>query len=280
MTGFSAVLFRNMLWLAALCLALAVVAAAAGVTLTVQGEGGWADVGSALMSLAIALLIGGAVAGVVKVAEQARSDQASCDEHRQQTAANWAGTLMDIVGVDHTVETARKLMNAHRTALTYNREHTNLIAAQLTLRQAWFDPLVANDQEVDEAGHRIADYLQQMTSYLAALTDEYEAEYLRVARQQLVDEAWLRATAGDAAKPAAQSSETFPENEDSLLPDAFFTATKTWQMMKQLPRLSGFLDKATFEHGFFLSSYEAVKPLLEAHADIQKRAEPFKVKAI
>jgi hypothetical protein len=281
MTGFSTVLFRNMLRLSALCLALAVVAAAAGVTLTVQGDGGWADVGAALMSLAIAALIGGAVAGVVKVAEQARTDQASCDEHRQQTAANWAGTLMDIVGVDHTVETARKLMNAHRTALTYNREHANLIAAQLTLRQAWFDPLVANDQKVDEAGHRIAEYLQQMTSYLATLTDEYEAEYLGVARQQLVDDAWLRATAGHAAKPATQSSETSPrENEDSLLPDAFFSGTTTWQMMKQLPCLSAFLDKATFEHGSFLTSYEAVKPMLEAHADIQTRAEPFKVKPI
>lgn len=274
-------LFRSMLWLAALCFALALVAGAVGVALTVQGEGGWSDVGSALMSLAIALLIGGAVAGVVKVAEQERSDQASRDEERQQAAASWAGTLMDVVGVDHTVETARKLINAHRTALTYNREHTNLIAAQLTLRQAWFDPLVANDREVDAAGHKIADYLQQMTEYLAALTDEYEAEYLRVARQQLVDEAWLKATAGGAAVPATQSSEADPrENEGPRIPDAFYTGTKTWQMLKQLPSLSAFLDKSTFEHGSFITSYVAVKPLLEAHADIQTREERFKVKAI
>lgn len=279
MSRFSSVLYRYMLWLAALCLGLALVAAAVGVTLTVEGEGGWPDVGSALMSLAIALLIGGAVAGVVKVAEQERSDRASRDEERQQTAANWAGTLMDVVRVDHMVETARKLMNAHRTALTYNREHTNLIAAQLTLRQAWFDPLVANDQEVDAAGGKIADYLQLMTEYLAALTDEYEAEYLRVARQQIVDDAWLKATAG--SRLPAQSSQAAPrENEDSLIPDAFYTGTKTWQMMKQLPSLSAFLDKATFEHGSFITSYEAVKPLLEAHADIQKREERFEVKAI
>ena len=141
---------------------------------------------------------------------------------------------MDVVGVDHTVETARKLLNAHRTALTYNREHTNLIAAQLTLRQAWFDPLVANDQEVDAAGHKIAHYLQQMTAYLAP-TNEYEAEYLRVARQQIVDDAWLRATAG--SRTPTESSLVDPrENDDSLLSDAFYTGTKTWQMMNGFPQ--------------------------------------------
>ena len=259
MSGLSALLFQKMLWLAA-CLALAVVAAALGVILTVKGEGGWSDVGSALMSLAIALLIGGAVAGVVKLSEQERSDQTARAKESQQTAANWAGVLMEVVGVDHTVETARKLMNAHRTALTYNREHTNLIAAELILRQAWFDPLVANDREVDGDGHRIADYLMQMTNYLGALTDEYEDQYLRVARQQLVDEAWLTATA-----------EAPRETDDSLIPDAFYTGTKTWQMMKQLPSLGEFLEKATFEQGPFLTSYKAVKPLLEARAGIQEQ---------
>ena len=217
MSRLSSVLYRYMLWFAALCLGLALVAAAVGVSLTVEGEGGWHDVGSALMSLAIALLIGGAVAGVVKVAEQERNDRASVDEAKQQRAADWAGTLMNVVGVDHLVETARKLMNAHKTALTYNREHTHLIAAQLTLRQVLFDPLVANDQTVDSAGHKIADYLEQMTEYLAALTDEYEAEYLRVARQQLLDEAWLKATVSGTATPPTKSSAAAPRQRLSFI---------------------------------------------------------------
>ena len=94
--------------------------------------------------------------------------------------------LGDLVEVDQTLETARQLIYAHRTAKTYSEQYARIVATRLSLRRIWFDPLVANDKQ------NIRDLLTKMIAYVDALGAEYEERYLAVARQQRIDEEGLR----------------------------------------------------------------------------------------
>lgn len=82
---------------------------------------------------------GGAAAVWVKSVEQTREDRAT-----------WRDLLRDVVEVDQTMAVARQLIAAHKTAKTYSEQYANIVAARLTLRRVWLDPLVANDKSGKE----------------------------------------------------------------------------------------------------------------------------------
>ena len=122
-----------MRWLTAVFAVIAVLAGIAGSFLAVlyHNKSGWSDVGTALLALAVTFLVGGAAATWVKAAEQRRENQAT-----------WRDLLHNVVEVDQTLAVARQLIAAHKTARTYSEQYANIVAARLTLRRVWLDPLV------------------------------------------------------------------------------------------------------------------------------------------
>src|SRR5262245_35739395 len=140
-----------------------------GAILAVDHYGdGWGDVGKALMSLAVALLVTGGASVAVKVLEQSRSDR-----------EGWGELLKKLVEAEETVEVAGILINAHRSALTYSQQHAKVLATKLALRQVALDPLVVTAKD-----SKLTDCLNQMLWALFDLGEEYREKYLDISEKQ------------------------------------------------------------------------------------------------
>jgi hypothetical protein len=235
---------------------LGLVVGAAGAGLAVKHNAdGWGDVGKALLSLAVGLLVGGAAALVIKLAEQARSERSS-----------WSDHLKTIVEVDETLEVARRLIIAHKTAKTYSEQYSEVVAAKLKLRQVSLAPLVANDHNSESLGRK----LSRMMVWMDQLSKEYEDNYLRMGRQQRIDEAYLTARQKEIQQVSAhvadqQGQACGDENND------FYKPTCSWMMLQELPRLREFLDGSAFNNSVFFTNFKEVKPMLEHRAGIPER---------
>jgi hypothetical protein len=240
--------------------ALAAAAAVPGVILTVvfYNESGWSDVGRSLLALAVTFSVGGAAAAALKAVDGARDDRAA-----------WRDMLRDIVEVDQTLEVARQLIAAHKTAKTYSEQYVRILAARLILRRVWFDPLVANDSTRKGEAASIRDHLDHMKGYVDALGAEYERSYLPVARQQRIDEEYLKLRTTELA------ARTGPP---PALDDPVYQPTSAWAMLRdtaRFPLLEALLDETRFESSAFLTAYTALKPMLEQRAGIQQRRDGF-----
>jgi len=284
----------RLLRLASVFVLLSLVAAVGG-TLLVVGPApttGWADVGKALLSLAVALFVGGAATVVVKRAEEERDAAAAQAERAREERASWAALLSQVVEVHETAQVARRLIATHQSARTYRDQHAALLAARLTLRRVWFDPLVANDAARDtppnpgvtppqertleaqgqtadrppsEAGVR--DELHKMMDYLDQLGAEYATGYLPVARQQRVDEAYLDLRCRElAARRATGGGRGVVDESDPVL-----GPTPAWGLLLgNAALLKAFIGKE-FEASEFLRAYVALKLILERKAGFEPR---------
>ena len=274
--------------LALLFVLLAVLAGVAGSLLVVHyyNKSGWSNVGTALLALAVTFSVGGAAATWVRSVEQTRENQAA-----------WRDLLRDVVQVDQTLEVARQLIAAHKTARTYNEQYAKIIDTRLILRRVWLDPLVANDQR-REGDVTIRSHLDRMKNYVEKLGEEYEKSYLRVARQQRIDEEYLKRRVGDLAScreapensPRRQSGATevggavpLTDLGDRLAyrqrkpdrSDPVYLPTLAWKMLQkrnQFPRLVEFLDDCEYERCDFVKGFTGVKQMLEKRAGIKRES--------
>jgi hypothetical protein len=159
----------------------AAMSAAVGIWLLVIGSSGDdnTEVGKWLLALSSALLVAGAVSTVVRVVEVSRTERET-----------WAERLHDVMAARDTVAMARLFLSAHATAKTYQDQAAELIHVRAKLRRLKAEPGVAKDRNLLSA-------IDLMLGYLDDLGREYEACYLTVARQQLLDEAWLKKRVAD-----------------------------------------------------------------------------------
>lgn len=245
--------------LALLFVLVAVLAGISGSFLAVHyyNKSGWSDVGKALLTLAVTFLVGGAAATLVRVVEEAR-----------ETRAAWRDLLRDVVEVDQTLDVARQLIAAHKTARTYSEQYANIVHTRLTLRRVWVDPLVANDKS-----GAIRSHLDRMKRYVEDLGEEYETSYLRVARQQRIDEEYLKRRVGDLAS-RREASQNNPDQQGSGTEvDPVYLPTLAWEMLqesRQFPLLVAFLDDRDYERCKFKKGFKDVRPILEKRAGIKR----------
>jgi hypothetical protein len=274
--------------LALLFALFAVLAGLAGSFLAVHyyNKSGWSNVGTALLALAVTFSVGGAAATWVRSVEQTRENRAA-----------WRDLLRDVVEVDQTLEVARQLIAAHKTARTYSEQYAKIVDTRLTLRRVWLDPLVANDQH-REGDVTIRSHLDRMKDYVESLGKEYEKSYLRVARQQRIDEEYLKRRVGDLAscREALENSagrqggatevggavpltdlgdgpafrQQKPDGSDPV-----YSPTLAWKMLEersQFPRLVEFLDDREYERCAFVKGFTGVKQILEKRAGIKRES--------
>jgi hypothetical protein len=220
------------------------------------GQAG-ADIGRSLMSLGIALLISGAAAIVVKKVEEANANRSV-----------WAGLLGDVVEVDSTLEIARRLILAHKTARTYSEQYANILRGKLTLRQVALDPLVV--RAPDRAS--IQGHLEAMMKWIDRLGLEYQSAYLHAARQQRLDEAYFKSYEDSTVAEDAKSAATHVEHWGITAVPGYYEPTRAWSEIEGFEQLANFLGPQ-FEKSDFFTAYKAVKPLLEKHAGMGRRAE-------
>src|SRR6266852_984856 len=132
-----------------------------------------AEVGKWLLTVAAAFVLTGVLSVGVKQIDQRRSEREA-----------WHAVLKDLVAASQTVLVARLRLRAQQSALTYQEQLAELSRVRVELRGIEATGLVIGEKSLQED-------ISKMRRYLEALGSEYEAGYLRVARQQRLDELWL-----------------------------------------------------------------------------------------
>lgn len=199
-----------------------------------------AEVGKWLLTVTAALVFTGALSMVVKQLDERRSD-------RQR----WYGVLNDLGDANHTIAMLRLYLVAEQSALTYMKQLAELVRARQELRRISAIDIVMKDPELPE-------HINGMQKYLEALGQECEDGYLRVARQQRLDEVWLTDQMKAASDKVASDSADAP-----VLPDGLAKPTRAWYMLKGFPQLAALLDDHTFQISAFCIHYKLAKRRLE-----------------
>jgi len=205
------------------------------------------EVGRWLLTVAVALVLTGAVSMIVKQIDQRRIEREA-----------WHTVLNDLVAADQTVMLGRFRLQAHKSALTYQKELAEFMSARVELRRICAIGIVIGDR-------RLRDQISAMREYLDALAWEYDRGYLCVARQQRLDELWLT----DQIKAVKDGADV------PVLPALLAEPTKAWGMLqdhKQFPRLAALLDPYAFPIDTFRTNYKLAKSCLEIHAGIEARS--------
>lgn len=200
-----------------------------------------------LLTVAAALVLTGALGVVVKQIDQRRSERDA-----------WHAVLNDLVAANQTVTLARVRLQAQRSAKTYQEQLAELMRARVELRRICAIGIVIGEPP-------LRDHVDAMREYLDALGSEYENGYLRVARQQRLDELWLN----DQIK-AANTGTGAP-----ALPAPLAEPTQAWLLLqdpKRFPRLAALLDDDAYSIDTFRTNYKRAKARLEVRAGFGSRS--------
>ena len=231
-------------------LALCAVAAVAGAFIllnrshTVDVD---AEVGKWLLTVAAALVLTGALSIVVKQIDQRRSEREA-----------WHGILNNLVAANQKVVLARVRLQAHQSAKTYQEQLAEVMGARVEVRRIGALDIVNRDRS-------LSDQITKMREYLDELGQEYAAEYLRVARQQRLDEVWLTAQMNAANDGGGGGG----GGGAPKLPDPVAGPTRAWLLLtdaSRFPRLAALLDERAFPIDTFRTNYKLAKECLEMHA--------------
>jgi hypothetical protein len=200
-------------------------------------------IGTWLLQLSLVFAGTGVVSLVVRQSEVSRARREA-----------WAESLHQLIGAHDEVQMASRLLSAHATAKTYAEQIKVLTSARGTLRR------LASSPGVYEYA-LLHDELMKMRSYLKDLIKEYQQKYLRVARQQRLDELVLDYRLKSLAAADEQAFHELPDDLGKPLP-----AGLALQDPDQFPFLNDF--RTSFKVGAFRSSYEAAKPLMQQKAGL------------
>ena len=110
--------------------------------------------------------------------------------------------LADLRLVHDRSESARLLIAAHRSAKTYGEQMRGLIACEVVLLKVKRTLDLAPSERHEKESRCLAD----MLGYLRALSDEYRAEYKKVADCQRYDEALTTARSRPPRTPRCPPS--------------------------------------------------------------------------
>ncbi len=235
-------------WLTAILGALGV-ALAAGAFALLEGASKTdvnAEFGKWLLTVAAGLWITGALSVVVRQIDQRRSERET-----------WHTVRDDLVAANQIVMLARMRLVAHQSARIYQDQLGEFMRARAELRRISALGIVVADRDL----HR---HIRAMRDYLDALGEEYEAGYLRVERQQRLDELWLT-----DQMQAANDGTLNP-----MLPKRLAEPTEAWRQLsdpERFPQLARLLRKDVFLIDAFRSNYKLAKRRLEELAGFEFR---------
>jgi hypothetical protein len=199
-----------------------------------------AEVGKWLLTVTAALVFTGALSMVVKQIDERRSQQ-----------QRWYGVLNDLGAANHTIAMLRLYLAAEQSALTYMEQLAELVRVRQELRRICAIDIVMKDEVLPK-------HIKAMQKYLEAVGQECEGVYLRVARQQRLDEVWLTDQMKAASVEAVRESADAP-----VLPDGLDHATTAWCMLARLPKVAALLEYHAFQLSAFCIHYELAKWHLE-----------------
>lgn len=234
-----------------LFIGLAVLFAAAGIRVLMAGsvsDPDMIEIGRWLLTLSAGSATAGAFTAAFRLVESRRVERES-----------WGRRLSELMAGHDAVQVAKSRIAAHKTARAYSEEVTRLTAVRAQLRRLDDEPDVRDADLL-----RVS--LKRMWTYLEDLGVEYEAKYLRAARQQRADEAWLTTQAKRYAEKSEQP------------PDEFFGALPAGQLLenaKEFPNLVAFLKE--FEKSKFIIGFKDARDELEKRSGVRSRRDDVRL---
>lgn len=166
--------------------------------------------------------------------------------------------MHDLVTVNQMVVMVRFRLNANRSALAYQEQLAELVRARLELKRISGIDLVIGEQPLRE-------HINDMQTYVELLGKECATGYLRVARQQRLDELWL----------IEQMKAVNNGRRTPVLPSRLAEPAESWCLLmdrKQYPRLGALLDSEAFEIDAFRINYKLAKRRIATHAGFGDRS--------
>jgi len=178
------------------------------------------EVGKAGLTLIVGVILGG-------VLKQALDAHAQNLDERSKQRDRLLAMLTNLENTYDSIQNARLLISAQRSARAYSLQIQQVILARvmlLNIKRSISDSLTTQVQGRD----LIRVGLDQMINYLADLCNEYREGYPKVSDTQRFDEEVTTRRISQAAKEASPSGPDFPVRSEYA-----------WQML---------IDKRTFEH--------------------------------
>jgi hypothetical protein len=183
-----------------------------------MGDTMWEEAAKASLNLVTGIILG----GFLKLLLDAHS---RAQETRTQRSDFRLGIITRLEAIIDQLETARLLINAHRSVRTYEEQMRQLLAVRASVLDVQRS-IEAVRTEMDDAD-QVLSHINQMDKYLAELGAEYKNEYPIVAKRQRYDEALTRSRIENSVR---NGDEEPPPLEE-----------KAWAMLCKFPVLNGFL---------------------------------------
>ncbi len=201
----------------------AVVAVASG---AVTGDQAWRKLFDSLVTLAGALVLTGGVGVVIEDANRRREARAHDREDRLALVARLRAVHSDLLR-------AARLIDAHRTALTYGEQMRALVETRVELSNLHFAARHAVTLDADGRADLVAQ-IHVVANYVRALIAEYREQYPRVSAIQRATHEWELAQA-----------RTLAQRPEPPLPGDVVTSTVAWTELTNraaFPHLGTLLD--------------------------------------
>lgn len=220
-------------------LALLVVVAISGLTVVLASSVKPPDLQKALYTGAATLFFGGVLGGWLKIL---LDDVVAARVRRGESAKFVGNVLADLKGVYDQIESARILIQAHRSAKTYGTEMGNLIQACVQLRNV-IRALEGTAAMAEEMRARIVEHVRAMHRFVQELTDEFQERYKEVSDLQREYEARVDRVTKQNAEGGARLEYPPPVPWQKL--SAFPTLTDLLAKGVQYRALETHLDEAS-----------------------------------
>ena len=207
-----------------------------------------------LMTASLALLFGTCFGGIVKML----LDEAVAEKRRRDDAAAFvANVLADLKKVYDHVERARLLIPAHQSAKTYGDEMREDVTSGVVQLRNVIRALQGRVAGVPVGLQQLVrPEVAEMKRYLLELMEEFCGEYKHLADLQRFHES----RAEKLAKAFAEGSADIPQEQ---------MPTFVWSAVKQLPRLSEFMQGGREYQTRFIGPLDAASAeLRNAHATL------------
>jgi hypothetical protein len=200
-----------------------------------MGDKMWEEAAKASLNLATGIILG----GFLKLLLDAHS-------RAQETRTQRSDFRLDIVNrlelIIDQLETARLLINANRSARTYEEQMRQLLGVRAAVSDV-LRSIQTVGLEMDDSD-LITSQVKQMEGYIEKLGEEYAKRYSDVAAWQSYDEALIRSKIEQSVN---RGDEEPPALED-----------KAWAMLCEFPLLKGFLKDDEYHATVVLSCTKAV----------------------
>jgi hypothetical protein len=241
-----------------------------------QGFQRGAEVVRTCSTLAVAFVTGAVVSFLVSEFSRAADDRRKRVEVAAQQDKDDAVERRRLVGelreVHHAVKTAQLRIMAHRTVLTYGNEIREVVIPQIARLGGVFSDVTHHCGELIPAGEAdaVKTRIKTVRSYLEAVTDEFESNYLTASLLQEADHRWRQTKVAEALERKSKESPAEPLTVADL-PETGETDSAVWRYLKsredngryQFPRLLIFLELLELEDAGIPDDDGAIPPTHE-----------------